>query len=186
MVSLLSLWMPILVSAVIVFLASSILHMVLTYHHSDYRKLPGEERIMEAMRKEGVTPGGYAMPRPNDPKEMGSPEMAEKYKAGPVAYLNVLPSAPPSMGRSLLEWFAFCVLIGILTAYAAGLALAPGTGYRMVFRITSSIAFMAYGVGGLVDSIWMGRSWSTTIKHLVDGLIYSLLTGGTFGWLWPD
>ncbi len=38
MVSLMSLWIPILVSAVIVFVLSSIIHMVLPYHRTDLRK----------------------------------------------------------------------------------------------------------------------------------------------------
>jgi hypothetical protein len=27
--------------------------------------------------------------------------------------------------------------------------------------------------------------WSIVLKESFDGLIYSLLTAGTFGWLWP-
>jgi hypothetical protein len=34
-------------------------------------------------------------------------------------------------------------------------------------------------------SIWYSRAWINTIKSTIDGLIYALLTAGTFGWLWP-
>ena len=186
MVSLIALWIPIVVSAVFVFLASWVLHMLLTYHRSEYRMLPGEEKIMELMRKAGVKPGGYAMPCPGSPKEMGSPEMIEKYKAGPVAYLTVIPDGPPGMGKGLAQWFGFCLLVGIFCAYITSLTLDPGTHYRMVFRITGTVAFMGYAMGELIDSIWKGRNWSATFKHVFDGLVYSLLTAGTFGWLWPE
>jgi hypothetical protein len=43
MVSIPSLWLPILVSAIIVFLASWILHMFLPYHRSDFQKVPSED-----------------------------------------------------------------------------------------------------------------------------------------------
>ncbi len=98
MISLMDLWLPVLLSAVLVFVVSSILHMVLQYHKSDYAKLSGEAKVMEAMRKEGVSPGNYAFPCPGSMKDMGSPEMLEKYKQGQVAFMNVLPSRPPAMG----------------------------------------------------------------------------------------
>src|SRR6266851_8791731 len=44
MVSLSALWLPIVLSAVIVFVASSIMYMLLPYHRSDYRKLPEEDK----------------------------------------------------------------------------------------------------------------------------------------------
>ena len=54
MIPLTALWLVILVSAVIVFFASFIMHMVLGYHKSDYRKLPDEDRVTDALRSAGV------------------------------------------------------------------------------------------------------------------------------------
>ncbi|MCP4200989.1 MAG: hypothetical protein GY769_03555 [bacterium] len=62
MVYLTALWLPILLSAVVVFIASSILHMVLKYHRSDYSAMPGEDNVMAAMRSEKVSPGHYYLP----------------------------------------------------------------------------------------------------------------------------
>jgi hypothetical protein len=185
MVTITSLWIPILLSAVIVFIASSILHMVFRYHRSEYKKLPNEDGLMDAMRKEGIQPGFYAAPHTTSPKEMKSPELIEKFRKGPVFYVTVIPSGPPAMGKYLVMWFLYSVLIGIFAAYLTGRMLGSGSEYLSVFRVAGTIAFIGYGVGHIQDSIWKGQPWSATIKHVFDGLIYGLLTGGTFGWLWP-
>lgn len=180
------LWLPIVLSAVLVFVASSILHMVLPFHKSDYAKLPDEEKVMEAMRSAGVQPGHYAFPLPASVKEMATPEMQAKYNQGPVGIATVLQNGPPSMGRNLGLWFAYCLLVGVFVAYIASIEVAAGVHYHHVFRFTGTIAILAYAVGNIPDSIWKGQSWSVTVKHMIDGVIYGLLTAGVFGWLWPD
>ena len=185
MVPIAALWLPIVLSAVFVFLASWVLHMLLTYHRGDYRQLPNEDGLMEAMRNEGVKPGNYHFPWCKDPKEMGSPEMLEKYKKGPVGILHVLPDGPPNMGKYLGQWFVFCLVVSILVAYLTGRTLAAGADYLAVFRVAGTTAFLAYGVGEAMNAIWKGQNWSTTFKSMFDGLVYALLTAGTFGWLWP-
>jgi hypothetical protein len=185
MVPISALWIPILLSAVIVFVASSILHMVLPYHKSDYRKLPEEDRVVDALRAAGVTPGpAYHFPHTTH-KEMKSPEVVEKFKRGPIGLLTVIPSGPPAMGKYLGMWFVYCVVVSTVVAFVAATTLSAGTRYPAVFHLTGLAAFLAYGVGQLQDSIWKGQAWSVTAKHVFDGLIYALLTAGTFGWLWP-
>jgi hypothetical protein len=186
MVSLTALWLPILLSAVIVFVASSILHMVLPYHKSDYKKLPNETLLSEAMRAEGgLVPGTYHFPHCADHKQMKSPEMMDKYKKGPIGLLTILPSGPPNMGKYLGTWFVYCVAISFVVAYLTGRTLVAGAPYLAVFRVAGTAAFLGYAGGHAADSIWKGQPWSTTAKHIFDGLVYALLTGGTFGWLWP-
>jgi hypothetical protein len=184
MVPLTALLLPILLAAVIVFVASSIIHMVLKYHQSDYRKLPEEEKLLAALRPAGLTPGLYHFPFCTH-KDMNSPAMQEKYKQGPVGFLTIYPSAPPAMPKFLGMWFAYCLLIGIFVAYLTGRTVAPGAQYLAVFRVAGTAAFLAYSVGPLVNGIWKGQPWSMVFKESFDGLIYSLLTAGTFGWLWP-
>ena len=185
MVPILDLWMPIVLAAVLVFAVSSILHMVLTYHRRDYKQLPNEAETAEGLRRSGISPGLYYFPYAASHKEMGSPAMQEKLRQGPVGLLIVRPSGLPNMGKYLGTWFAFCLLVSVFVAYLAGRTLPPGTDYLQVFRVAGTVAFMAYGVGQVVNSIWMGVPWSNTIRALVDGLIYSLFTAGAFGWLWP-
>ncbi len=183
-VGLMSLWLPILLAAVFVFVASSVLHMVLPYHKSDVQKLPGEDRIMQAMRAEGVTRGSYMFPH-CDHKDMNLPESKAKFEAGPVGILHVLPNGQMALGKYLALWFGYTILVGIFAGYITGHTLGPGAHYLGVFRVAGSTAFMAYGLSEISSSIWKAQTWSVTAKHMFDGLIYSLLTAGTFGWLWP-
>ncbi|MBI2822198.1 MAG: hypothetical protein HYX74_08240 [Acidobacteria bacterium] len=185
MVSMTLLWIPILLSAVIVFVASWIVHMVFTYHRTDFGKVPAEDEVMEALRKVGISPGEYAIPYATGPGALKEPEFIEKRKAGPVAFLTVTASGLPSMGKSLAQWFLYCLFVGGFAAYVAGRALGPGSDYLAVFRFAGTTAFIAYSVALWQNSIWYGRPWSTTLKSTFDGLVYGLLTGGTFGWLWP-
>ncbi|HET7691471.1 MAG TPA: hypothetical protein VFM44_00135 [Gemmatimonadota bacterium] len=183
MVPILSLLAPVLVAAVLVFLASFILHMVLPYHRSDFRRVESEDALMESLRKLGVGPGNYMMPHAASPSAMKDPAFVEKKKRGPVAVLTVMRD--PSMGVSLAQWFVYCVVVSVFAAYIAGRALGPGAEYLEVFRFSGAAAFGAYGLALWQNSIWYKIAWSTTLKSNIDSLIYGLLTGGAFGWLWP-
>lgn len=184
MVPLATLWLPILLSAVIVFIASSIIHMVLPYHRSDYQKLPDEDTLLGAMRGAGLKRGLYVFPFCTH-KEMKTPAAIEKYKQGPVGMLTVLPSGPPDMSKFLGLWFGYCLIIGFFVAYLTAHTVSPGARYLAVFRISGTAAFLGYGLSHLSNGIWKGQTWSATIKEVADGLVYGLLTAGTFGWLWP-
>ena len=184
MVPLAALWLPIVLSAVIIFVASSIMHMVLPYHRSDYSQLPDEEKILATLRASNLKRGLYGFPYCTH-KDMKSPAVIEKYKQGPVGFLNILPSGPPALPKFLIQWFVFCLLIGLFVAYLAAHTLAPGTHYLTVFRVVGTAALLAYGLGNVSNGIWKGQLWSNTIKEVIDGLVYGLLTAGTFGWLWP-
>ncbi|MFQ5719261.1 MAG: hypothetical protein ACE5IK_06905 [Acidobacteriota bacterium] len=185
MVPLTDLWLPVLLSAILVFIASSIIHMVLPYHRGDYQRLPAEAQLLEAMRKEQVRPGNYIFPCPASHKELASPEMIRKYEQGPVGFLNVVSSGRPVMGKHLTVWFIYCLVIGSLTAYLTGRTLAPGTDYLAVFRVAGTVGFLGYAGAHPVASIWKGQKWTTTLKFLFDGLVYGSLAAGCFGWLWP-
>jgi len=185
MTPLASLWMPILLSAVIVFIASSIIHMVLGYHRSDFRAVPSEDEVMSALRRVQIPPGDYAMPHATSMAQMKDPAFMEKMKAGPVAFMTFAPAGPPSMTSSLVLWFLYSILISVIAAYVAANALPRGAHYLAVFRFTGCVAFTGYSIGLIHDSIWYRRNWGTTLKLVFDGLIYALLTAGVFGWLWP-
>ena len=184
MVSLAALWLPILLSAVIVFVASSIMHMVLLYHRNDYGQLPDEDKILATLRSAALKRGLYVFPYCTH-KDMKSPALIEKQKQGPVGFLTIVPSGPPAMPKFLIQWFVYCLLIGFFVAYLAAHTVALGAHYLAVFRVVGTAAFLAYGLGHLSNGIWKGQMWGTTIKEVIDGLVYGLLTAGTFGWLWP-
>lgn len=187
MVPITALVMPILVSAVLVFLASFVLHMLLEFwHRSDLDPLPDEDAVMAALRPFALPPGNYAMPIVKSMSHMKSPEFAEKRRQGPVAFLNVMPNGDYGMGKQLTLWFLFSLLISVFAAYVAGRALGPGAPYLEVFRFAGTTAFAAYAIGQMQESIWWNRNWGTTLRNMVDGLVYALLTAGAFGWLWPE
>jgi hypothetical protein len=183
--SLVSLWLPILLAAVFVFVASSVIHMCLPIHKGDFRKMPNEDKVLEALRAHGVGAGSYMFPCGESMKDMCTPEMQEKMKRGPVGNMTVLPPGSFSMGKSLAQWFVWCIVVGVFVAYIGGLALPAGAGFMTVFRLTGAVAVLAYAFSNVCDSIWKGVAWGITAKFVFDGIVYGLVTAATFGWLWP-
>ena len=179
------LWMPILAAAVLVFVASSIIHMAPLWHRGDYPALADQDRVQDALRPFRLRPGEYMLPRPKSMKECNEPAFVEKLKRGPVLLMTVVPNGAMSMTKPLVQWFIYTVVVSILAAYVTHATLAAGAPYLAVFRVAGTTAFLAYAVGLWQQSIWYNRPWSTTAKLTFDGLIYGLLTGGAFGWLWP-
>jgi hypothetical protein len=184
MVTLVDLWLPIVVSAVAVFAVSSLIHMFIKWHAADYRGLPNEDAVRDVLRKASLRPGSYFFPY-CQMKEMAAPEMVKKFVEGPVGYVVIRPSGPPSMGKYLAAWFAYCVLVSILLGYLAAQSMARDAASFEVFRVVGTAAFLVYGISQLLDAIWKGQRLSATWKYVLDGLIYALVTAGSFGWLWP-
>ena len=179
------LWIPIVVSAVLVFVASSVIHMVLKYHNSEFRRLADEDAVRAAIRAVNPVPGQYVLPHCGDMKDMQTPAMQQKFREGPVALLTVRASGAPAMGKSLAMWFVFTLVIGVIAAYVASRTLPAAATFGQVARITGVAALLAYGGGSVQAGIWMGKPWSSVAKELLDAVIYAVVTGATFGWLWP-
>jgi hypothetical protein len=186
MTAIATLWLPIIVSAVLVFIASSIIHMAPLWHRNELPAPPDADRLQDAMRPFGLRPGEYMLPRAKDMKDCNSPEFVEKLKRGPVLVMTVSPNVPMSMSKPLVQWFVYTVVVSALAAYVAGNALRADASYLEVFRIAGTTAFMAYAIGLWQQTIWYNRPLYTTLKLTLDGLIYGLLTGGAFGWLWSS
>lgn len=185
MVPLTSLLLPILLAAVIVYVASSLIHMVTPLHKNDVRQLPKEDAVIAALRPMALPPGDYVVPHVGSHANMKNPEFLDKMNKGPVIFMTVVPNGPPSMARSLVQWFLYCILVSLLAGYVAGRALGPGTEYLEVFRFAGTTAFIGYAIALLQNSIWWRKNWGATLRGIFDGLIYGLLTAGVFGWLWP-
>ncbi|MGO9242576.1 MAG: hypothetical protein ACLQBJ_17370 [Bryobacteraceae bacterium] len=184
MTPLTALWLPIILSAVAVFVASSLIHMALPWHKNDYPRLANQDQIMDSLRPLAIPPGDYLIPRPSSRQEMRTPEFAQKLKTGPVVLLTVMDGGF-NMARNLALWFVYLLVVSLFAAYIAGRALPPGAAYLHVFRFAGATAFIGYSAALWQMSIWYRRAWSLTIKATVDGLIYACLTAGVFGWLWP-
>lgn len=179
------LWLPILLAAFFVFIVSSVLHMVVPIHKKDHDGLPDEAAVLAAMRQAGVKPGSYMFPFATSMKEFASPEMIAKFEQGPVGFARIYPNGPMAVGKSLAQWFVFTIVVSTCAAYLANAVLPHGEEFTQVFRVTGTLAFVAYGFGAISESIWKGQSWATTARFLFDALIYALVTAAAFGWRWP-
>lgn len=177
------LWLPIVLSAVGVFVVSSVLHMLLPIHRNDCKKLDGEEAILASLREHGVSPGEYMFPAADCMKDMGTPEYTGKCNLGPVGFMMILPNGPWNMGKSLSQWFLYSLGISLLTGYVAGFALVEGAGFGEILRLTGTVATIGYASASIQNSIWKGVSWWVTCKFIFDGILYGLATGAVFGWL---
>ena len=180
-----ALWLPIVLSAVLVFAASSVLHMFTKWHAGDWNGVPDEAAARKAIGALNLPPGDYMMPRPGGMEEMNSPEFAAKKTEGPNLVMTIFPNGPVSMGAALRNWFIFSLVVSAFTGYVAAHALPLNAPYLSVFRIVGAVAFASYGLASVPQSIWYGRNWGTTLRGLGDALLYGALTAGAFGWRWP-
>ena len=187
MISIPSLWLPILLSAVLVFVGSSVIHMFLTYHKNDFSKVPNEDEAMDALRPLNIPPGDYVLPYAGSMEVMKSEAYKAKVEKGPVAFFSVqAPGALFNMGPQLAQWFVYCLVVGVVAAYVGGRTLGAGADYLAVFRLTGTVAFACYAMALPQRSIWYKQNWPATLRSMFDGLVYSMLTAGAFGWLWPS
>jgi len=183
MVSLVSLWLPIVLSAVAVFIVSALVWMVLPWHKNDFRGLPDEGAARAALRD--ATPALYAIPHAAQRADFDTPEHKQKLEEGPVAFVTVMAKGAPPMAKSLSLWFVWSLVVSTVVAYLASRTLAPGTDYLQVFRVAGTVAWLAYGWAYVQEAIWFGKPWGFVVKQLADALLYALVTAGFFGWLWP-
>ncbi|MEZ4413725.1 MAG: hypothetical protein R2910_12125 [Gemmatimonadales bacterium] len=186
MVGLATLWLPILLSAVVVFLASSVIHMMTPWHKGEYRAVPNEDEVMKALRPFAIPPGDYMVPNCDNPKEMQSPEFKARMDRGPVLIMTVLPNGQWPMGGLLARWFLYSVVVSLFAAYLTSHAVPAGASYLEVFRFVGATAFAGYALALWQIQIWYHRALRTTVTATIDGLLYACLTAGVFGWLWPQ
>jgi hypothetical protein len=184
MVGLSGLWMPIVLSAVGVFIVSSLIHMVFKWHQGEYQAPPNQDALADAMRPFNLAPGEYIMPYAGDMKQMATPEFQARVKKGPNVMMVVRPNEMGNMGRMLALWFVYSLGVSVFSAYVTGRALPQGADYLQVFRFAGVTAFCAYALGIWQHWIWWGKSLRSAITTTIDGLIYACITGGVFGWLW--
>lgn len=180
-----ALWLPIILSAVVVFVISALINMLTPWHATDYRKLPNEDAVAASLRPHAIPPGDYMLPRPSGMADMKSPEFTERLTRGPRMILTVHPNGPGSLGRSFLGWFVFVLVVSLIGAHMANGVLPIGAERAHVFHTIGLFTFAAYAFALWPVSIWYGRGWGITLRATVDGLIYAIATGLIFMWLWP-
>lgn len=186
MVSLSELWLPIVVSGVVLWFASFIAWMVLPHHRSDWKRLPDENALMAELKRQGAAgPEQYSFPHCKDSKAMKDPEWQRKMKEGPAGMLVLHRPGGSNMGQSMVIYLVHCLVVSLLVAYLASHCLSRGAEYLQVFRVVGTAGILAWACALPTYAIWFGRSWSSICKEILDGIVYGLLMAGIFGWLWP-
>ena len=184
-VTLVSLWMPIVFSALAVFLASFLAWTVLPHHKPDWTGIPNEDGFLEALRANNTPPGQYMFPHCANPSDLKDPEKKRRYDAGPHGTLTVW-SGPPKMGGKMTATVIFYLVVGVFVGYIGSLSLPVGAEYMTVFRVTGTVAIAAYCLGLIPNAIWFGKTPRSVAMDIIDGVAYALITAGFFGWLWPE
>ncbi len=181
---LLSLWLPILASAIVIWIASAMAWMVLPHHKNDWKKLPDEAGFIAVLKSLKIGPGQYGFPHMADRKQMKDPEFCKRWETSPKGILNVWPEKI-SMARNMVLSFFFYLLVGVFVAYLGSIALPRGTSFAKVFQLAGTAGIMAYTMASIPAAIWFNKPVANVLSDLADGIAYGLLTGAVFGCLWP-
>ena len=183
-----ALWLPILISSCASIALSAIAWRVLPHHAREYRRLPTEPDLLDALRKDMPARGLYSFPyRGQHGVNTARADVAANLARGPVGYVVIGISGPPQLGAPLLQHLVLFVVIAILAAYVATISgLKDGAPFFKVFRLVTPVATAALVLGAAPQSIWFSRPWKSWAAQCVDGLACGLLMGAVFGWLWPQ
>lgn len=177
-------FLPIIATAIAIFIASSLIHMVFKWHNAEYRPLPNEDEVRKVLGDAKLDPGLYVTPHCPDMKEMGSDAIQQKFREGPVCHIVMRQAGAPAMGKNLLQWFIFSIVIAALGAWLASHAYGTNSNAHLVGHFVGVFTFVAYGCGSVQESIWMGKPWSSTYKYLLDAFIYGVVSALIFWQLW--
>jgi hypothetical protein len=179
------LWQPILLSAFLAFVISALAWTMLPHHKKELTGLAGEDAVIDAIRKSNPAPGRYVFPCAEDPKARHSPEAMKRWAEGPSGMVTIMPKGPMGMGKMMVQQFVFFVVTSVFVAYLTSHTVAHNAIYLTVFRVSGTAAILAYVFGTIPESIWFGRPWKSFWLGAIDGVLYGLVTAGSFGWLWP-
>jgi hypothetical protein len=177
---LVSLALPIVLSAVALFFASFLSWMVFPFHRKDWVKLDREDDFLKAARECGLTRGSYMFPGCKDKAEMNSPEHQAKWKAGPSGVMTVFPQV--NMGRNLGLTFVYFLVTSFCLAYLATLAVKPGADFMTVFRFVSTAGLLTFLSAIVLHAIWFH---ARIIGHVLESIAFAAITGAIFAALWP-
>ncbi len=184
MVTIPELWLPILLSAILVFFAAALMWTVMPHHKKDWVGVPDEDALRAALRSQGIGRGQYAIPHATA-EQMKGEEFRRRMEEGPVAFLVVSEPGMPAMPKRFALHIFYALVISVFAAYVAGRTHTVGADYISVFRIVGTVAFLSYSAALVPSAIFFARTWSSVLKEVFDGAVYALITAGVFGKLWP-
>ena len=180
------LWLPILVLAALVFVASFVSWMVLPLHKKEWAQMPDEGDFFVKLGALGLEPGKYMFPAYGDRETAKSPEFLAKWEAGPHGVIQIW-GRRPNFVRNLALTFVFYLVTAYFVAYLTwnAVGVGPDVTYGHVFRIAGVAAILAYLFAAIPNAIWFQKPLAGLFADLVDGVVFGLLTAGAFAGFWP-
>ena len=181
------LWLPILASAAAVWIASFLAWMIVGHHKNDWKEVPGEQNFIDTIKRMGIPPGNYGFPEFRKCEGMTKEQKVAKWEEmqhSPMGLLRVW--GPISMGRNMLLTFLVYLLVSVLAGYLGWTTLPhSGAEFTKVMQVLGTAGILAYCFASLPNDIWFQKSLREVVTSLIDGIVFGLLTGAMFGWLWP-
>jgi hypothetical protein len=179
---LMSLWLPVVLSAAAVWMWSFLSWAAMDLHGRDWLRAPDEDALMSAIRQLSIKPGAYMFPKATH-AQAKDPAVQEKFRVGPMGTLVVF--GPVSMPANMLATLAINLLASVLIAYAGSAALPPGASFGQVLQVLGTVGVLTYAFAPLPEKIWFQGRTHSKIMCVVDGLVQGLATGAIFAALWP-
>lgn len=183
MLTVLDLWLPIVLAGIAGFFASFVCWALLPHHRAEWRKVPGEERMLDLVR-DGVPPGQYLFPHAEH-ADLKDPERKKAYLAGPHGSLVVWPG-PPNMGRNMAITMGSFLACAFLMAYVLSATIPAGASFARVFQVAATIGVMAHVFGLIPGAVWFGKPARALATEIADGVFYGLAQGTVFAFMWPE
>ena len=181
------LWIPILVSAAAVWIASALAWMIVGHHKNDNPALPNEQEVIDTIKGWNLPPGEYMFPDFRRCKGMTKEQkqaMYENMQKSPMGILRVWGKI--SMGGNMLWTFVVCLVVSTLIAYLGWSALPhAGSSFAHTFQVLGTAGILAYCFASFPGDIWFQRSRRAMTTNFIDGVVFGLITGAVFAWLWP-
>ncbi len=176
----LSLTLPIVLSAVALFFASFLSWMVLKLHEKDWSKLKNEDELMEALKKCEIPEGSYMFPCAGSQAEMQSEAFQQRYAAGPRGILTILPRT--NFGQNLALNFTFFLAASFGLGLLASMAFQRGAADVSVFAFVFVAAYMTFLTAMVPQAIWFR---ARIVGHVIESAAYAAVTAVVFTLLWP-
>jgi len=176
----LSLILPIVLSAVALFFASFLSWMVLQLHKKDWGKVAREDDLMAAVKKCDLAEGSYMFPCCGSQAEMQTEAFQQRYAAGPRGVLTILPKT--NMGKNLALTFAYFLAASAGLAFLAAMAFDRGTAPWSVFRLVFVAGYLTFAAAMVQQAIWFRPR---IVGHVIEAAAYAAITGVIFAALWP-
>jgi hypothetical protein len=116
---------------------------------------------------------------------MKSEAYQARFESGPWGSMNIV-GRKPNFASNLIKVFVFYLVVSIFVGYITSLARSAGAPGIAVFRVAGAVGVLAYCAGSIPNAIFFGKPGRFVLTDFVDGLVYGLLTGSVFAWLWPS